>query len=137
MSIEYDLGIIDYTNPYNLRNLRQNIPTQNLILSKNLYAYPQINYRDVTSKDFTYEQQLVVEDSMSELLILLEQKLGKRCIMEDERNENGMYRWRIHSADDIFMDKMKNMVVTVTTKEFAYEILSFQYELMYSWKCLT
>ena len=132
--MSFDLGIIDYTNPYNLIYLRKTIPTQNLQLCRNIYAYIQINYRNVTSKDFTYEQMDVVEESMSELLIILQEKFGNRYIMDDERNEHGIYRWRIHNADDIFMDKMKNMHVTVTTKEFAYEILSFQFELIYSWK---
>ena len=130
----FDLGIIDYTQSYNLRNLRKAIPEQNLRLCKNIYAYPQINYRNVTSKDFTYEQMDIVEESMSELLILLQKKFGNRYIMDDERNEHGMYRWRIHNADDIFMDKMENMYVTVTTKEFAYEIISFYFCSIYSWK---
>ena len=132
--MSFDLGIIDYTNSYNLINLRKTIPKQNLQLCRNIYAYIQINYRNVTSKDFTYEQMDVVEESMSDLLILLQEKFGNRYIMDDERNEHGIYRWRIHNADDIFMDKMENMYVTITTKEFAYETISFYFCNIYSWK---
>lgn len=123
---------------HSLIQIRNAIPKLNLTLHKNIYAFPYIYGKPLNKNEHSYEEIVLVEDYLYELLLyvrkILEVRHNEDNYIMDQMFENQTnYMWNIKNIDETFINNLNKYNTTVCVKDF-HGTLTFYFELVYSWK---